>query len=385
MKVLFTSWPAWGHLLPILPLARALRQAGHSVVLATGQDMQEDLIRHGFDTWAVGPTAAQAHAALYAAHPDHDSVPREQKMAVTVARMFGPAGAQRAEDLLPRAESWAPDVVISTPGDPAGAVVATRTGARHVIHSVGLVIPGIESVMSLLTAAAGERFGIDDLYQRVTTAPVLDIGPASLRLPGAPLLANARPLRPSPGDPDPDPDIAARIAALPYQRTVYLTLGTIFNGAPRVFEAALAGLAGLSVNVVITTGPGVDQARFGRPGRHVLMRPRIAQASVLPWCDAVISHAGAGTMLGALCFGRPQVSLPMGADQPFNASAVQRAGAGLTVEPDSVTPDNIAAAAERILKDPPFAQAAQRVQQEILGMPAPADVAQGLTDLVTAA
>ena len=44
--------------------------------------------------------------------------------------------------------------------------------------------------------------------------------------------------------------------------------------------------------------------------------------------DAVVTHGGAGTTLGALAFGVPLLVLPQGADQYANAERVVAAGAG---------------------------------------------------------
>ena len=52
------------------------------------------------------------------------------------------------------------------------------------------------------------------------------------------------------------------MARLPYDQTVHLTLGTVFNEAFGVLTAAIAGLQELPVNLVVTTGPGVDPARL---------------------------------------------------------------------------------------------------------------------------
>jgi len=35
MRILFSSTPAFGHVLPMLPLARAARRAGHETALLT--------------------------------------------------------------------------------------------------------------------------------------------------------------------------------------------------------------------------------------------------------------------------------------------------------------------------------------------------------------
>ena len=37
MKILFGSWPGYGHLLPMLPLVRAAQRGGHDVLVTPGR------------------------------------------------------------------------------------------------------------------------------------------------------------------------------------------------------------------------------------------------------------------------------------------------------------------------------------------------------------
>ena len=39
MRILFASWPGYGHLLPMVPLIRAAQRGGHDVVVSSGADM----------------------------------------------------------------------------------------------------------------------------------------------------------------------------------------------------------------------------------------------------------------------------------------------------------------------------------------------------------
>lgn len=49
----------------------------------------------------------------------------------------------------------------------------------------------------------------------------------------------------------------------------------MFNEAPGVLETetAIAGLRELPLNLVVTSGPGTDPARFGPQPPHVLIEP----------------------------------------------------------------------------------------------------------------
>lgn len=124
----------------------------------------------------------------------------------------------------------------------------------------------------------------------------------------------------------------------------------------------------------MTTGPGFDPDVLGPLPPAVLTAPFLPQAAVLPHCRAVVSHAGAGTMLGAVCHGLPQLCLPQGTDQPFNTAALLPTGAALALQPNEITADAVAEALGRLLEEPSFAQAANRIRAEIDQMPTAAVV-----------
>ena len=59
-RVLFTSCPQYGHVLPMLPLVRAAQGTGHDVRVATGPDLRGPLATRGLDVHAVGPPFAES-------------------------------------------------------------------------------------------------------------------------------------------------------------------------------------------------------------------------------------------------------------------------------------------------------------------------------------
>jgi UDP:flavonoid glycosyltransferase YjiC (YdhE family) len=79
-------------------------------------------------------------------------------------------------------------------------------------------------------------------------------------------------------------------------------------------------------------------------------------------------------MLGALCHGLPQLCLPQGTDQPSNTAALVPTGAALALHPDQITADAVAENLGRLLNEPSFREAANRLRAEIEHMPPPATV-----------
>jgi len=81
--------------------------------------------------------------------------------------------------------------------------------------------------------------------------------------------------------------------------------------------------------VVLSVGPQED-ALIGLPAApaNFVVRKSVPQLQVLAKCDAVVMNGGANTLHEALAFAVPLVAVPMFGDQPTNARALERSGAG---------------------------------------------------------
>ncbi|HZB51764.1 MAG TPA: glycosyltransferase [Mycobacteriales bacterium] len=301
--------------------------------------------------------------------------PAEQPL-FAAKHLFGAGAVDRARDVLELAGTWRPDLVVHDTLELGSPAAAVRLGVPHVTHGYGPMVPGTPAFAAAIGSALTEA-GLPDPIGPVFAAPYLDVCPPGLRGAEPYPWPDARPLRPSAGEPaGPSP---IDFAALPHPDTLYATLGTIMNQAPAVFRAVIDGCGRHPVNLVLTTGPGFDPAALGPLPAAVRTAPFLPQATVLPHCRAVVSHAGAGTLLGALCHGLPQLCLPQSTDQPSNTAALLPTGAALALQPAAITPDTVAAAVGRLLTEPSFTAAAGRLRAEIDRMP-PADaVLAGLT------
>jgi UDP:flavonoid glycosyltransferase YjiC (YdhE family) len=363
VRILMTAEPSFGHVNPVLPLARAAQRAGHDVVVATGDELTDHVRRHGLPVWLVGRSRAEVDARFHAANPDLDRLGFEERIARMAEGLFVQAADDRVPDLLARTADWRPHVVISETGELAGPIVAARRGARHLVHGVSTPPP-----RSLWDDAFGTGYARLcrnwDVPDRLLDAVYLDIWPKSLVAEPC-AWSRTQPLQPvggpvAPGQRLPWDD-------LPHAKTVHLTLGTIFADAPGVLEAAVAGLRELPVNLVVTVGPQGDPARFGPQPPHVRVERYVPHELLLPVCDLLVDHAGAGILLAGFRHGLPQLLLPQGIDQFGNAAAAREAGAALSLS--EVTAEGVAEAARRLLAEPGFAEAARAVQAEIADMP----------------
>ncbi|GAA2361512.1 glycosyltransferase [Dactylosporangium salmoneum] len=352
MRILFSACPLPGHITTILPLALAARAAGHDVVVASGAGVVAQVRRHRIEAWAVGPARSELAGGGTAAER---------------AAFFAHSAARRAEDLVPRAARWGPDLVVSETAEVAGSVAAAVTGARHVVHGLGVMPPiGVWDAYAMHVDSLLARWGGEGSAEAVRAATYLDVCPPALRSGGERIWGNSLDLRPTTA---PGGGAPAGIDGLPYRDTIFVRSGTPGDG-----RAVLAALRDLPANVVVSADPG----SYGPQPGHVLVSPDVSLASVLPRSRAVISPGGPGIALAALAHGLPQLVLSLEAG---DADAVTHAGAALTVP--ALGPHAIERAVRRcvprLLEDPAFAASAAWVQVEIAAMSPPDAIVRALT------
>jgi UDP:flavonoid glycosyltransferase YjiC (YdhE family) len=367
MRVLFTTTSGRGHFQPMLPLARALVDAGHEVRWAAAEQACITLRERGFDAVPAGvfevvpsplrnPPAAIA-ALPPAERPDH-----------LFAVVFGPLRAEpMLADLEPIVESWQADLLVCEQAELAGPIAAARHGVPNVSHAFGRLLPAArvararESMADLWRAHGLEPRPYAGTYDHL----YVDIYPPSLQSDDTAHLGAVQLVRPA--DPIAPDDTAEPL--------VYVTLGTVFNDDVPLFLVAVEAARELGIRVVVTVGPGNDPDVLGPQPSHVTVEQFVPQAELLPACAAVVSHAGSGTFLAALAAGVPQVLLPQAADQFLNAQAGEEGGVAIAVPRAEVSVARVRDALERVIGDNAFRLAAERVRAEISAMPAPAAVA----------
>lgn len=368
MKVLFASLRNTSHFLPLVPFIRACRARGHEVAVAAPEDLRERVQGAGA-------------ALLAVAHPGDEGLRpfwmRMREVApadanrVVVSEIFAGICARTAlPSLLELAPSFRPDVIVRESMEFASLIAAERLGIPHA--RVGIIARGAErELLSVAAPALDElRAGVglpaDPSARALAEEPVLTLFPASFDDHPAegPVLrfratrASARPL------PSYWPNSAGPL--------VYVTFGTVVGGMDvlrSAYRVALEAVRTLPARVLLTVGNDLPLDALGEVPSHVHVERFVPQDDVLPHAAAVVCHGGSGTVLGTLAAGVPMVVSPMFADQPYNAARVQALGAGLALATGANDPAALRAALDRVLAEPSFRTAAERLAAEIGALP----------------
>jgi UDP:flavonoid glycosyltransferase YjiC (YdhE family) len=374
MKIAFSAQPALGHLLPIIPLAVAARDAGHEVVVLAGSSLAGAVARTGLAHVVAGP--ADLHEAFERV-PERAGLTGRRLAAVTWGQVFGGVIAPAMADaLLDLATDWRPDLIVHDDSEQGTWIAAERLGMPHVsLQATAWRGAGVRLSAEPL-GRLRERLGLppDPGLTRWHRHGYLTTRPPLLANPDDPVPPTSIPLRPIAldGDDGPVPTwLASREAHRP---RVAVTLGTILPGRLSAMEAILDGLERLDVEVVATVGPGLDPASLGTRPDRVRVEAYVPMSLLLATADALVFHGGSGTMLAALANGVPLVVLPVAADQPENADRCAAAGAAIALDVANRAATDIAAATDAILTAPRYGAAARRVRAQLEAMPVPADV-----------
>src|SRR4051794_15543382 len=367
MRIAFGTNPALGHLLPLLPLAIAAREAGHDVRFVAGASVQAPLERWGFERFDAGPPDLPT---VFARVPERAGLTGRRLAAVIWRRAFGELIApEMATGLLGVATRWRPDLLLHEDSELGTWVAAERLGIPHVsVQATAWRSTGIRLAEEPL-GALRESLGLpaDPGLTRWHRHGYLTTRPSSLFNPADPMPPTTVPIRPVAID---EVDAGERVpwwleVRDPGRRRVAVTLGTMLPDRLDAMRSILDGLARHTLEVVATVGPGLDPAALGDYPPPVHVERYVPMSRLLPTADAIVFHAGSGTMLAALAHGLPMVLLPVAADQPENADRCVAAGVGIELRPAERSAADVERAVGRVLDDATYREAARRVRDEI--------------------
>lgn len=353
------TWAPGGNLPPLLAAGSLLQRRGHEVTVLGSRVTCAAASRLGLGVRG------------YPRSPDPDrAVAFEAQADVFLARAAGPDIALDAADAL---AALAADLAVIDCMLP-GAIAAARamgTPTASIVHFLygparrQMLRAGGAWTTDLRSLAATHRMlGLavpsDGLSAWEAPELVLVTAPRWLDVDcGAP--ANVRHAGPL-GVRVPRP--AAVPARERARERVLLTFSTtVMAGQEALIERVGQAVGDLELDALLTLGPVVDRDAIRVPD-SVEVLGQGDHDRLLPGCAAVIGHGGLGTVLRALAHGVPQLLLPLGRDQAFNAERVEQLGAGIRLAADAL-PERIRTAMQELLADPRFGAAAARAARRI--------------------
>lgn len=373
MRILFTFIGGNGHFVPLISVARAALDRGHTVAFGCGPSMVATVEAAGFTALPIGSGVVSSPQRL-PLRP-LDAAREDQEFRDRFARQ----GARyRVPHISILCREWQPDILVCDETDFGAMIAAERLAlpyATVLIMAAGSFVRA-EVVGEALNELRAE-YGLptDPQLDMLSRYLALSPFPPGFRDPAYPLPATGHSFRPAPMQ-TVEEAAPAWLPNLPPQPTIYFTLGTIFNlESGDLFTRVLTGVRELPVNVIVTVGPFLESAELGPQPANVYIEQYIPQDLILPRCQLIISHGGSGSVSGALWHGRPSLLIPMGADQPLNATRCQQLGIARVLDPITATPDSVREAVIDLLHNPGYQRTVDKLRDEFAALPGPSHAA----------
>ena len=395
VRFLLTPVGSSGDHHPFIGVGRRLRERGHDVVVLTATPFEQMVVGAGLEFL---PTVSREEYDRVTKDPD---LWHPRKGLALVMREVG-RRLREAYDLV--TDAYQPGTVLVGHGLSLGTRLfeekhrvpgATLQLAPSVFHSEfappafrpGADMSGWPRWVKRTMWWAIDRFFIDP-----TIAPALNRVRHDLGLP--PVHSVMRDWMHSPrrviglfpewfGPPQPDWPKALRLTSFP-----------LYDESDRRQELSPAlerFLSGGTPPIVFTPGSANQQAdaffreavgateQLGRrallltqyPSQLPPLPPGIHHESYVPFssvlsrCGAFVHHGGIGSLAQGLAAGIPQLTMPMGFDQPDNATRLARLGVGRWVVPADFNRTNVAAALHGLIDDRRVSDACARWSQQL--------------------
>jgi MGT family glycosyltransferase len=416
-RFLFTSWPLYGHMLPKLAMASALRERNHEVAFYTGSQARpraeaEDIEVFPFervDEQAIADAIRELEERAGVGRPSLADVRRcfdrclIEPMPGQVADVSAISRAWKPDAIVCDLPIWGPMVILAetTPVPVAlasGFLGPPASGSDVPPPGLGLPSPrgpgrrALAWSMARATDVAARRLRerIDALRAEHGLEPMgRSVNDHLGRLPLT-LIPSIRHLDygrrhippgvhyvgPCQWQPPEPPGARAWEEAVPQGRPwVHVAASTMAGSDAGLLHAALRGLADRPVEVIATGGKLPADLRPDLLPANAHLAPWVNHARLLPRCDAVVTPGGAGTIVGALAAGVPLVVVPTVWDKPDNAQRVVEAGVGVRLSPRRCTPERLRAAVEEVLANRAYRERARRMAALLAAAPGPAGAA----------
>lgn len=434
MRVAFVVWPASAHVYPMVPLAWALKAAGHEVCVASHPAIAGEVASMGLTPVSVcaadsmpalmGPgrpyVAERADLARITAALglDSDDPDREHWDVLTqyyVPSMWdflpyrGDAGSEMPamDGLVSFFRTWQPDLVLWDPTVPGAAVAARVCGAAQArwwttpdVFCRGMDIvaeansrPGslpVDDPVAETVRPMADRYGVEVDTELLVGQWTVNPQPRAV---GPAVSARTLPMR---WIPHARQEVVPEwLYPVPDRPRVAVSLGLsersfMADGWAHI-PALLEAVSVLDIEVVATLND-MQLSQVSKIPDNVRVVDFVPLDQLMATCDVLIHHGGMGTVMSAVANGARQIvvdfvgheitATPGSGEKlgrsryslgPALARYVTDSGAGLVM--DVSEPDALQMREQilRVLTDPAFQQGTDQLRKDLLSTPTPSE------------
>ncbi|KAB2336284.1 glycosyl transferase family 1 [Cytobacillus depressus] len=151
--------------------------------------------------------------------------------------------------------------------------------------------------------------------------------------------------------------------AIKSKNTIYISLGTVINYAIDFYKLCIEAFKNTDYTVVLSIGNKTKLSDLGEIPENFIVKNYVPQTELLKSTKLFITHGGMNSVHEGLYNGVPLIVLPQSADQPVIARQVADIGAGIQLQMQSLTANQLREAASHVLSNKSFHKAVTKMKE----------------------
>ena len=385
MHIAYISMGAMGHVLAALPFCGELKKMGHRVSFFTAEFLREQVEAFGVDFYPVESPLTKGGKG--------DKNALDNLLAELPLRFLN-EGACGVKGIVEVLEKDKPDLIVNDKMAIAGRLAAsylnvpiilffTSFAANEVFNETLQWPEGIEETPARkealkLAEDLQKQYGGKLLtpYEIFATYSDFNIVTVDKRFqPYADTFDDAKFFFAG-------PQVAQRAGEAQWEgpnngkKTVYASLGTVFNNQPWFWPILFDAVKDLDINLICSIGNMIDPKDLGEIPANVALYEFLPQLKVLQTVDAFVSHAGIGSIMEATWFGVPTLDIPQMGDQFDTARKVAELEIGTGIfGREEITSEKLRAGILDLLENPKYKENLAVIQKDMHEHMGPANAA----------
>lgn len=144
---------------------------------------------------------------------------------------------------------------------------------------------------------------------------------------------------------------------------IYISLGTVMNRAIDFYKLCFKAFGNTDHTVVMSIGKQTQLGELGEIPQNFIVKNYVPQTEVLKYTKLFITHGGMNSTNEGLYYGVPLIVIPLSADQPIIAGQVATIEAGIQLQMQSLTANQLYDAADHVLNQPSFHKAVANISE----------------------